>query len=509
MPKPKTCPICGKPFDPKSQHTVYCSPECRKQATENQWAERMRKRSEDTAALIGERNGKCVVIGPADPDPTYNRTRIMLRCDCGNEFPANLSEWRNRHSPTMCKKCRGMRTANPYLDRTGEQIGNLTILGMEGEWRGEYKTVYRVRCGLCGGESTMDGAHLKTNRVCARCNRKNLDTGRKLFRSGDVDGTNVYVIQSSLDGRRKTNRNSTTGITGVNKLGEDKYRAVIVFRRKQYHLGTFATIDEAAAARKEAEEHLYGDFLTWYHETVENHGPDKQEAGTTGKRANSRAADLTGKRFGELEVLRRDENRTGHDAFWVCRCGRCGSEKSIRTAYLTGKRAYQDCGCSWNERKADLTGQTLGGVQVLKLLPERKREQKNYRVRCLICGMEREMVQHDLLLHPESCGCVERERNAERLRKQAADAAKSDIYEGARIGAAHATEPLPTNTTGYRWVRWYPRNNCWCATFTIQGQRYFKYGFSTAESAFQWAKEEHERIVQEIGIPSPDAQTEK
>lgn len=223
----------------------------------------------------------------------------------------------------------------------------------------------------------------------------------------------------------------------------------------------------------------------------------------------SAAHDLTGRMFGALTVLRRDESKKGGDAFWVCRCGRCGQEKSIRGVYLTGPRAYRDCGCSWNERKADLTGRAMGGVDVLELLPDRRRGQKAYRVRCRVCGGERIMVQHDLLAEPEDCGCAERGRRDERLRSQSAGAVQNALYDGTQIKAAYATDPLPTSKTGFRWVRWYPRNNCWCATFRIQGKRYFKYGFETPESAYKWAREEHDRIIAQIGVPRPAPDTEE
>ena len=218
----------------------------------------------------------------------------------------------------------------------------------------------------------------------------------------------------------------------------------------------------------------------------------------------SAAIDLTGRTFGALTVLRRDDERVGKDAFWICRCGRCGKEKSIRSVYLTGPRAYQDCGCSWNEKRADLSGRIMGGVMVIERLPTNRHGQKNYRVRCQICGTECEMVQHDLLGLPESCGCIERKRRNDRLRANAPDAVQNALFAGTQIKAAYATEPLPTSKTGFRWVRWYPRNNCWCATYRIQGQRYFRYGFSTPEAAYKWAREEHDRIIEEIGVPHPD-----
>ena len=251
----KICPVCGKEFTPGTSKQIYCSQSCGARS----------RRAVDPAEIVGQRNGKCTVIGPAEPD-RFGHSRIMLRCDCGEEFPASLTAWVRRHTPAMCRKCSGLRGMKPERDRTGERIGSLTILGMEGEWRGEMPTKYRVRCEKCGSETVMDGAHLRTNEVCVYCARQNLETGHQIMRQADIDGTNAIILRGTLDGTRTVNKNSTTGIRGVNRWGPGRYRAVIVFKRKQYHLGTFDRIEDAAAVRRQAEEHLYGDFLAWYAE---------------------------------------------------------------------------------------------------------------------------------------------------------------------------------------------------------------------------------------------------
>lgn len=43
-----------------------------------------------------------------------------------------------------------------------------------------------------------------------------------------------------------------------------KYRAYINFKRKQYYLGLYEKIEDAVFARKQAEKHVYGEFLDWY-----------------------------------------------------------------------------------------------------------------------------------------------------------------------------------------------------------------------------------------------------
>lgn len=62
---------------------------------------------------------------------------------------------------------------------------------------------------------------------------------------------------------------------GVSKYiepnGAIKYRAVISFNKKRYHLGLRNTPDEAYLLRLEAENHLKnGTFIEW-HESKKNH----------------------------------------------------------------------------------------------------------------------------------------------------------------------------------------------------------------------------------------------
>ena len=68
-----------------------------------------------------------------------------------------------------------------------------------------------------------------------------------------VGGTSLEMIQS-----QKLPRDNTTGYKGV-YLVRGKYLAKIVFQKKQYFLGTYDSIEEAAAARKSAEALLFGE----------------------------------------------------------------------------------------------------------------------------------------------------------------------------------------------------------------------------------------------------------
>ena len=76
-----------------------------------------------------------------------------------------------------------------------------------------------------------------------------------------IDDTNVHLVQSALNGKRS--KNNTSGIRGVT-FSNGRYIATITFRKQHYYLGRYERIEEAALARKKAEEVLYGEWLEHY-----------------------------------------------------------------------------------------------------------------------------------------------------------------------------------------------------------------------------------------------------
>lgn len=119
--------------------------------------------------------------------------------------------------------------------------------------------------------------------------------------------------------------------------------------------------------------------------------------------------DLTGERYSNLVVLRRDENG-GSPPRWICRCD-CGKEKSILGGSLrAGKN--KSCGCKKTEkfeerakkRFVDLTGKKFGALQVVHQLASSRHSNSRWLCRCE-CG--REVVRHYTSLKTaKSCGCL-------------------------------------------------------------------------------------------------------
>lgn len=120
------------------------------------------------------------------------------------------------------------------------------------------------------------------------------------------------------------------------------------------------------------------------------------------------ANDLSGQKFGRLTVLERGKNDDNGHAYWICKCD-CGNicEKSADNL----KRGLtQSCGCLHSETThqrtfIDLTNQRFGKLTVLKV---DKIEDGVVFWKCKCdCGNETIVRRPNLVSgHTQSCGCI-------------------------------------------------------------------------------------------------------
>lgn len=125
----------------------------------------------------------------------------------------------------------------------------------------------------------------------------------------------------------------------------------------------------------------------------------------------SRKQDLTGKRFGKLEVLERSENRKRGLCLWICQCD-CGNVCEKPTGELNAGTATS-CGCSWRQ-PAVRAGERYGRLTAVR--PTEKRSAKSVVWECLCdCGTTVD-VRSTMLTsgHTTSCGCAKRELDEEK-----------------------------------------------------------------------------------------------
>lgn len=122
--------------------------------------------------------------------------------------------------------------------------------------------------------------------------------------------------------------------------------------------------------------------------------------------------DLTGKKFGKLKVIKRAENYVSPKGYsevrWLCQC-ECGNTKVIRAASLQSGLT-KSCGCI---KLRDLSGQKFGRLEVLKKVGKDKSGISLYLCRCE-CGVEKIICSSNLLNQTtKSCGCYNKERTRE------------------------------------------------------------------------------------------------
>lgn len=116
--------------------------------------------------------------------------------------------------------------------------------------------------------------------------------------------------------------------------------------------------------------------------------------------------DLTGEVFGELEVLKRAENK-GKVTMWLCRCS-CGREKIINASNLK-RHLVNSCGKC--QKHKDLTGMRFGKLTVLTF--DGIENSKAYWLCQCDCGNQTRVITASLMNgSTQSCGCLQKEKAA-------------------------------------------------------------------------------------------------
>lgn len=136
------------------------------------------------------------------------------------------------------------------IEDTGESDKNNSAI-----WKGECK------CGEITYKTTANLTH--DNCKSCGCLRKSImkekgpERARKYIKETMVNGVHVPSLN-----RDKANKNSKSGVKGVSwSKSRNKWIAQIYHQGKPFYLGRYTDIDDAIAARKEAEEEIKRNIL--------------------------------------------------------------------------------------------------------------------------------------------------------------------------------------------------------------------------------------------------------
>lgn len=134
-----------------------------------------------------------------------------------------------------------------FEDMTGRRFGRLVVL--------EELRYNKVRCKCDCGNVVVVGKTRIVGGYTQSCGCLNRERSAENLRSLTKDGGRIFKNRLKSD---KPQSNNTSGIKGV---WFDKSRglwaAEIKIRGKRYRLGRFAKLEDAAAARKQAEEKYF------------------------------------------------------------------------------------------------------------------------------------------------------------------------------------------------------------------------------------------------------------
>lgn len=213
--------------------------------------------------LLGQTFGDLTVVGKS-----RKRTKMgpywTCLCQCGYTCDATASELvSGRKTHCGCKSQKNYA----YSDITGRRFGQLTALYPTSERSNRGSVVWHCRCD-CGNET--DAAYndlMYANLKSCGCQKRAHEQELNQYLT-HVDGTCIDQLKS-----KKIPRNNTTGVKGVYRM-KGRYAAKIVFQKKQYFLGSYSSLEEAAKVRSLAEEAISDEVVRFYEKWAERAASD-------------------------------------------------------------------------------------------------------------------------------------------------------------------------------------------------------------------------------------------
>ena len=213
--------------------------------------------------LTGRRFGRLVAV-----EYRYTNARRqpvwLFHCDCGTDkvMSASNVQWGGVKS---CGCLHRERTAEiNRVDLTGKRFDRLVAVRPTDRRDAAGSVVWECRCD-CGNTAyysvnALHGGHIRSCGCLYRATRRETAKNRRDL----VEETCLSTLVSA----KKLRRNNTSGITGVYRMPNGKYEAYISFQKKRHTLGSYATKEEAAEARKNAEKRLHDPLLKQYREKM-------------------------------------------------------------------------------------------------------------------------------------------------------------------------------------------------------------------------------------------------
>lgn len=201
--------------------------------------------------ITGKRFGKLTAIRRLDEKK--NKSYLWLcKCDCGGTKTVSARDLNSKRI-TSCGCSKGFHR---HLD--GMRFGKLTVVSDTGKRQKNVK-VWLCKCD-CGNTCEARTDSLTGGKVIS-CGCVSNGKGKiQLLK----DSRNLKDHTSDVFFKGTISKNNKTGVNGVSKLKNGKYRAYIGYKNKTYILIEDYDLEVAKAARSEADEaRKSGNFDEW------------------------------------------------------------------------------------------------------------------------------------------------------------------------------------------------------------------------------------------------------
>lgn len=154
------------------------------------------------------------------------------------------------------------------VDLTGKRFGRLVAIEPAKEKTRNGLALWKCKCD-CGNMKIARSDNLKKNRTmsCGCLNKEiainRLDCKRKTNQYKDkyIKGRGLHNDTADCLLNDTMYKDNSTGVRGVTRSRSGKFIAQIGYKKHNYYLGTFETLELAKFARKEAEKKIWGKDL--------------------------------------------------------------------------------------------------------------------------------------------------------------------------------------------------------------------------------------------------------
>lgn len=205
----------------------------------------------------------------------HKEPQYLCECECGNQvvvLRGNLKKGTTKSCGCLQGECRSINGRNNKKKNIFDLVSNdygvgYTTKGEEFYFDLEDYDKIKDYCWLIDQKgyvvSRENNKEIQMHRIIMNCKsgmivdhkhgKKTRNDNRKYNLRIGTYSNNMY--------NRKTGKNSTSGIVGVNwSKNENKWLARIAYDHKRINLGYFDSFDDAIKARKEAEEKYFGEW---------------------------------------------------------------------------------------------------------------------------------------------------------------------------------------------------------------------------------------------------------